>query len=74
MARKNFDEILKEFLDESSEGLQQLGTLLIKLEHERDATRVTDIFRVFHSIKGTSGLLGLNNLEMLAHAGEDVLA
>ncbi|MBZ5501163.1 MAG: chemotaxis protein CheA [Acidobacteriia bacterium] len=73
MARKNFDEILKEFLDESSEGLQQLDTLLVKLEHGRDAARVDDIFRVIHSIKGTSGLLGLNNLEMLAHAGEDLL-
>ncbi|MBZ5526577.1 MAG: chemotaxis protein CheW [Acidobacteriia bacterium] len=73
MARKNFDEILKEFLDESSEGLQQLDTLLVKLEHERDAARIADIFRVIHSIKGTSGLLGLNNLEMLAHAGEDLL-
>ncbi|MBZ5541931.1 MAG: chemotaxis protein CheA [Acidobacteriia bacterium] len=73
MARKNFDEILKEFLDESSEGLQQLDTLLVRLENERDSARVADIFRVIHSIKGTSGLLGLNNLEMLAHAGEDLL-
>jgi two-component system, chemotaxis family, sensor kinase CheA len=73
MARKNFDEILKEFLDESSEGLQQLDTLLVKLEHERDPARVADIFRAIHTIKGTSGLLGLNNLEMLAHAGEDLL-
>jgi two-component system, chemotaxis family, sensor kinase CheA len=73
MARKNFDEILNEFLDESSEGLQQLDTLLVKLEHERDPARVADIFRAIHTIKGTSGLLGLNNLEMLAHAGEDLL-
>jgi two-component system chemotaxis sensor kinase CheA len=74
MARKNFDEILKEFVDESSEGLQRLDTLLVQLESGRDSATVTDIFRVIHSIKGTSGLLGLNNLEKLAHAGESLLS
>ena len=74
MARKNFDEILKEFVDESAEGLQRLDMLLVQLESGRDSATVTDIFRIIHSIKGTSGLLGLNNLEKLAHAGESLLS
>jgi two-component system chemotaxis sensor kinase CheA len=73
MPRKDFDEILREFLEESLEGLQQLDTLLVQLESRQDTARLRDIFRVVRSIKGISGLLGLNQLEMLAHAGEDLL-
>ncbi|HET8731718.1 MAG TPA: chemotaxis protein CheW [Moraxellaceae bacterium] len=69
------DEALKAFLAESREGLEQLEIDLVELEREPgNATRLAAIFRIVHTIKGTCGFFGLNRLEQLTHAAEDVLA
>lgn len=38
-----------------------------------DEAILSNIFRLVHTIKGTSGFLGLPQLESVAHAGEEVL-
>jgi two-component system, chemotaxis family, sensor kinase CheA len=69
------DEITREFLLESREGLDQLERDLVSLEETPgDREIVARIFRCFHTIKGTSGFLGFANLEGLAHAGESLLS
>lgn len=67
-------EILKEFLVESYENLDQLDNDLLALEGvPDDRERLACIFRTVHSIKGTSGFLGLPRLENLTHVGENLL-
>ena len=68
------DELISEFLAETSEGLSVLDLELVRLEQEPNNQEILgNIFRVMHTIKGTCGFLGLPRLASVAHAGEDVL-
>jgi len=68
------DDLLSEFLTETSESLAVLDVELVKFEQEPGNVEIlSNIFRLVHTIKGTSGFLGLPRLEAVAHAGEDVL-
>jgi two-component system chemotaxis sensor kinase CheA len=68
------DELTREFLIESQEGLDRMERCLTDLEeHPQDASLLGDIFRSVHTIKGTTGFLGFKRLEKLAHAGENLL-
>src|SRR5450432_2815488 len=70
-----FDELVREFLVESYENLDQLDRDLVALEQEPDAhPLLQSIFRTIHTIKGTSGFLAFGKLEVLTHAGEGLLA
>ena len=68
------DELTREFLIESQEGLDRMERCLTELE-ERPRRRglLGEIFRSVHTIKGTTGFLGFKRLEKLAHAGENLL-
>lgn len=68
------DGILKEFLIESHESLDFIGTRLIDLKGPPvDAALLDDIFRLVHTIKGTCGFLKLPRLEALSHASESLI-
>ena len=68
------DELTREFLIESQEGLDRMERCLTDLEERpQDAGMIGDIFRSVHTIKGTTGFLGFKRLEKLAHAGENLL-
>src|SRR5712675_1395067 len=68
------DDLLKEFLTESSENLAVLDVELVKLEQNPNDTELLgNIFRLVHTVKGTCGFLGLPRLESVAHAAENVL-
>lgn len=68
------DEIVMEFLGEAEDGLSSIDNSLLELEKDpHNAEVIGAIFRVMHSLKGTSGFLGLSKLEKVAHAGENVL-
>ena len=68
------DELTREFLIESQEGLDRMERCLTDLEERpKDAALLGDIFRSVHTIKGTTGFLGFKRLESLAHAGENLL-
>ena len=68
------DELTREFLIESQEGLDRMERCLTELEERpQDAGLLGDIFRSVHTIKGTTGFLGFKRLEKLAHAGENLL-
>jgi two-component system chemotaxis sensor kinase CheA len=69
------DEVIREFLVESLEGLDRLDRDFVALESAPgDRERLAAVFRTIHTIKGTSGFLGFGGLERLTHAGESVLA
>jgi two-component system, chemotaxis family, sensor kinase CheA len=68
------DDLTKEFLAESQEGLDRMERGLTELETRPDDTGLLgEIFRTVHTIKGTTGFLGFDRLEKLAHAGEHLL-
>ncbi len=69
------DEVLREFLLESGENLNQLDSDFVALEQDPgDRERLGGIFRCIHTIKGTSGFLGFSKLEALTHVGESLLS
>ena len=68
------DELTREFLIESQEGLDRMERCLTELEERpQDTALLAEIFRSVHTIKGTTGFLGFKRLEKLAHAGENLL-
>ncbi len=69
------DEIIKEFLVESAEGLDLLDRDLVALEQDPSSSLLLgEIFRAVHTVKGTSGVLGYPRLEKVAHVGENLLS
>ncbi len=67
-------EILEDFLIEAFELIEQLDLDLIELEHNpNDIELLNKIFRVAHTIKGSSSFLGFDTLTHLTHNMEDVL-
>ncbi|MEN0064299.1 MAG: chemotaxis protein CheW [Myxococcota bacterium] len=68
-------ELLAEFVLESRENLDQLDGELVELETDpTNADRLSSIFRIVHTIKGTAGFFGFDRLEKVAHAGESLLS
>ena len=74
MDTSEFDEVMVEFITESRENLDDLDTALVTLEQHPDAGVIAKIFRSIHTIKGTSGFLGLRTLESVTHIGENLLS
>ena len=69
------DDIVKEFLVESLEGLDQLDNDFVELEkNPDDSARLANIFRCIHTVKGTCGFLGFSKLESVTHRGENLLS
>src|SRR6476620_7483460 len=68
------DEILREFLTETSDTIESVDRELVRFEREpNNETVLAHIFRLVHTIKGTCGFLGLPRLEALAHAAESMI-
>jgi two-component system chemotaxis sensor kinase CheA len=68
------DDLISEFLTETNENLSELDIALIQLEQDpTNKDLLSKIFRVMHTIKGTSGFLNLPRLGSVAHKAEDLL-
>jgi len=71
----DMDAIVKEFVLESRENLDQLDRDLVELEKDPTAgNTLASIFRTIHSMKGASGFLGFSKLGAIAHVGESLLS
>jgi len=75
---KQFDgemaELLESFVVETNEIFEKLGPDLLALEKNPENSELHNkIFRAVHTVKGTSGFLGFDQLTELAHVFEDVL-
>ncbi|WP_333356590.1 chemotaxis protein CheW [Microcoleus sp. herbarium14] len=69
------DEDVREFLIEGYEYLNQIEEDLVALEQSNSDPEVMNrIYRSLHTIKGNSGFLGVEKLESVAHAGENLLS
>ena len=68
------DEVLREFLFECYDNLEQVEHDLLLLERDPKSEEVLNsVFRNIHTIKGSAGFLAFSNLERVAHATENVL-
>ena len=70
------EAMLDTFVFETGGLLEKLDEILMRTEQE-DISEVSDddigeIFRVMHTIKGSSSMMGLQNMSHLAHAAEDL--
>jgi two-component system chemotaxis sensor kinase CheA len=71
----DLQDIVREFLVESYENLDQLDRDLVVLEQQpRSPEALARIFRTLHTLKGTCGFLGFAKLEAVAHVGENLLS
>lgn len=69
------EELLSDFVAETQEGLEALANVVVALEADpSDRVRLDELFRFFHTVKGSSGFLNLPRFEKLSHAAEDVLS
>lgn len=67
-------ELLEDFRIETAELLPRCEALLIELEHHpQDGSRLRELFRRIHTLKGSLGIVELNTLIPLPQALEDVL-
>jgi two-component system chemotaxis sensor kinase CheA len=76
------DGMLGDFLDEADGLLVQLNDQLLQLDQwvkthdgtsqDRPASLLNDMFRAAHSIKGLSGMMRLNDINVLTHRIENV--
>ncbi len=67
------EDILDEFIDESSELLKGIKEDLKRLEPDLEAELLNRITRVFHNIKDTCGFLGFEQAKTVAHVTENLL-
>jgi two-component system chemotaxis sensor kinase CheA len=67
-------ELLGEFVVECLDHITNAEAALLELEsNPDDGEQINTIFRAFHTIKGTSGFLGLDHVQRLAHLAENLL-
>jgi two-component system chemotaxis sensor kinase CheA len=70
----NFDAALPTFIAESRELLQDMEEALLRIEQSPDdADTINAIFRAAHTIKGSAGLFGLDDIVAFTHVAESVL-
>ncbi len=67
--------LLDEFITENRELIASAEAALLQLEADpENAEALNVVFRAFHTIKGTSGFLGLDHISKLAHGAESFLS
>ena len=71
---KDMEEMLDVYLLESEQLLEQADTILLQAEQEKRFSRenINGIFRVMHTLKSSSAMMGLSEISALAHRLEDL--
>ncbi len=68
------DDMIDPFLEECHDRLESLSERLLELEQSpEDPELVRAIFRDLHTLKGSSGFVGLKKMARLAHRAEDLV-
>ena len=68
------ESMIDMYIFETTSLLEQLDQILMKTESENNFgdEEINEIFRIMHTIKGSSAMMGLDNMSHLAHAIEDM--
>ena len=68
------DDMIDLFFDEATERVEALAGKLVDMERRpEDAELLRDVFRDMHTVKGSSAMVGLSPVNLLAHAAEDLV-
>lgn len=71
---QSFDHALPAFLDEAYELLSSMECILVDLQDaDPDSEQLNAMFRAMHTIKGSSGLFGLDDIVKFTHEAENLL-
>ena len=74
MNQLDFDKLFGTFIEESSEQLEIIEQELLKLEiNSQDEEALEEVFRIAHSLKGSSSMMGFRNMTKLTHSLENIL-
>jgi len=66
-------EYQQKYIDDAGELIAKLETELINFEHDiKNDAIVHELFRVMHTLKGTSGMFGFQKIEAFTHILEDI--
>ncbi|WP_294551534.1 chemotaxis protein CheA [uncultured Pseudoflavonifractor sp.] len=70
------DSILEAFLYETNTLLEQLDSIVLAAEQQDSFSQedINTIFRIMHTIKGSSAMMEYNSLMTIAHRAEDLFA
>lgn len=70
----SMEPMLETFIYESNTLLEQLDEILLESEKSKDLSKdsINEVFRIMHTIKGSSAMMEFNGISSLAHAIEDV--
>lgn len=68
------EPMLDMYIFETSELIEQLEQLILCCEEDNNYTEdtINEIFRIMHTIKGSSSMMLFNNISSLAHSVEDL--
>lgn len=68
------ESMLDIYIYETTQNIEQLETLILASEKAASFTAdmINEIFRIMHTIKGSSAMMTFNNIASLAHAIEDL--
>jgi two-component system chemotaxis sensor kinase CheA len=66
-------EILSSFIAEGYERLDDSEAQLAKMGEDDNTAQLNSVFRLFHSVKGSAGFLGFENIKKLTHEAETML-
>lgn len=70
----DIDSVLQTFFAEAEELLISMETALLRMDDgEKDIETINEIFRAAHTIKGSAGMFGLNEIVAFTHMVENVL-
>jgi two-component system chemotaxis sensor kinase CheA len=64
-------EYINIFIEEAGEHIEELDILLVELEkNKNDKKTLKKIYRIMHTLKGISGIVGFNDLSSMLHGVE----
>ncbi len=67
------EEILNNFLVDQVSTLEEMENLILSIEKEYDTNKIDALKRIFHTIKGEAGVLGMKEVGELCHKTEDYM-
>ena len=74
MSNNNLEPMLEMYVFESTQLMEQLEEILLKIEQNASIASedVEEIFRIVHTVKGSSSMMMFSNITSLSHSIEDL--
>lgn len=69
----NLDAALQTFMEEARELLEDMERILLDVESTATTDELNALFRTMHTIKGSAGLFGLDEIVQFTHEAENAL-